>query len=256
VDAPPPLAPLLADPRSSALFLDFDGTLSPIVADPAEARPLPGVPGVLARLVGRFALVAIVSGRPLAFLAEALGPVPGLHVSGLYGLESAGPDGRGVVDPAAERWRPAVAEVAAAAAEQAPAGVGVEPKGLTVTLHWRSEPAAEAWVRGFAAGQMARTGLVAQPGRMALELRPPVALDKGTVVARLAPGHAAAAGFGDDLGDLPAFAALRALAAGGMAVACVAVVDAESPPEVAAAADVVVEGPVGALALLGRLAGD
>jgi len=88
---------------------------------------------------------------------------------------------------------------------------------------------------------------------MACELRPPVPTDKGTVVRDLAKGFSAVACFGDDLGDLPAFAALARLAGQGTAIARVAVVDPESPPEVAAAADLVVEGPAGALELLRRL---
>jgi trehalose 6-phosphate phosphatase len=130
----------------------------------------------------------------------------------------------------------------------------VEDKGLTVTVHWRRAPSAEVWARSFAVRTAERTGLLVQPGRMAVELRPPVAADKGAVVDRWGRGHRAVACFGDDLGDLPAFAALDRLAALGAAVARVAVVDGETPPEVAAAADVVVEGPGGALDLLGRLA--
>jgi trehalose 6-phosphate phosphatase len=89
---------------------------------------------------------------------------------------------------------------------------------------------------------------------MALEFRPPVKADKGTVVERLAPGHEAAACFGDDLGDLPAFRAVGDLADHGVAVARVAVVDPETPPEVVEAADVVVQGPGAALELLRQLA--
>jgi trehalose 6-phosphate phosphatase len=53
-----------------ALCLDFDGTLAPIVKNPDDARPLPGLLELLAALAGRFAAVALVSGRPAAFLAE------------------------------------------------------------------------------------------------------------------------------------------------------------------------------------------
>jgi hypothetical protein len=63
----------------------------------------------------------------------------------------------------------------------------------------------------------------------------------------------AVAVFGDDLGDLPAFDAVAELAAQGVAVARIAVVDAESATEVAAQADLVVEGPAGAVALLEQL---
>jgi trehalose 6-phosphate phosphatase len=255
-DVPAPLEPLRDRPAESALFLDFDGTLAPIVADPAGARPLPGVPAALERLAGRFSLVAVVSGRPVTYLAAALGPLEGVTVIGLYGMETAGPGGEGRLVPEAERWRPVVTEVTARALQGCPAGAGVEPKGLTVALHWRNRPDAQAWATAFARAEAAETGLIVQPGRMALELRPPIDTDKGTVVRRLGRGHAAVACFGDDLGDLPAFEALTTLAAGGAAVARVAVVDGETPPEVAAAADVVVEGTEGALRLLTVLAGD
>ncbi|MGH9090406.1 MAG: trehalose-phosphatase [Acidimicrobiales bacterium] len=253
-DLPAVLAPLGRRPGRAALFLDFDGTLAPIVPDPVTARPLPGVPGVLAALAARFALVAVVSGRPVAFLAEVLGRPAGVHLAGLYGMEVAGPGAEPRTTEAVAAWRPVVEDATVRAAAAAPAGVEIEAKGLTVTLHWRGRPEAEPWARRFAGDEAARTGLEAQPGRMALELRPPVAADKGTVVRDLAPGHDAAACFGDDLGDLPAFHALDELAAGGMAVARVAVVDPESPPEVAAAADLLVEGPARAVALLERLA--
>ena len=242
-------------PGESALFLDFDGTLAPIVDDPAAAVPLPGVPELLARLASRLGLVVVVSGRPVAYLAAVLGPPAGLQLAGLYGMERLGAGGVVEVDEGARRWRPVLAGVGGEARRAAPAGVVVEEKGLATTIHWRGNPGAEGWARSFAGEAMARTGLVGQPGRMALELRPPVPMDKGTVVDRLGPGHRAVACFGDDLGDLPAFAALDRLAAAGIAVARVAVVDDESPPEVAAAADVVVRGPREALALLGLLAG-
>jgi trehalose 6-phosphate phosphatase len=131
--------------------------------------------------------------------------------------------------------------------------LGVEPKGLTVTLHWRERPDLAPWAQRFATRTEAATGLVAQPGRMALELRPPIDADKGTVVSRLAVGHRAIACFGDDLGDLPAFRAVAALAAQGLPAVAVAVVDAEAPAVVAQAADVVVDGPTGAVALLRQM---
>jgi trehalose 6-phosphate phosphatase len=154
----------------------------------------------------------------------------------------------------AERWRPAVEEATQLARREAPPGTEVEAKGLTVTLHWRRAPEASGWAESVAR-RAAATGLVAQPGRMAVELRPPVGADKGTVVTRLAAGYRVVAFFGDDLGDLPAFAALDALAGAGATVAKVAVADEETAPEVSAAADLVVAGPPEAAALLDILAG-
>jgi trehalose 6-phosphate phosphatase len=129
----------------------------------------------------------------------------------------------------------------------------VEPKGLTVTLHWRNAPEAGPWVAALAAEEARQHGLRVYPGRMSLELRPPLEVDKGTVVRALAAGMRAVAVFGDDLGDLPAFEAVAALGAQGVAVARVAVIDAESDERVAAQADLVVQGPEGALRLLEQL---
>jgi trehalose 6-phosphate phosphatase len=81
-------------------------------------------------------------------------------------------------------------------------------------------------------------------------------IDKGTVVERLAAGCSAACFLGDDLGDLPAYAALARLAeVGGLSTVAVAVRDTEAAPEVAAAADLVVDGPDGAVAVLAWLDG-
>ena len=251
---PPALLPIIEQPDRSALFVDFDGTLAPIVEVPDEARPLPEVPRLLAGLAQRLGLVAVVSGRPAAFLRQHLGGASGVRLLGLYGLEWVDA-GRLVTHEDARRWRPMLAATAERARSSAPLGVRVEPKGLTVTLHWRGAPDTEAWVRGFCEDERRRVGLVAREARLSLELAPPVSVDKGTVVRSLASGFAAVACFGDDLGDLAAFEALDDLGAAGVAVARGAVVDAESPPAVAEAADVVVDWPLGAVALLARLLG-
>jgi trehalose 6-phosphate phosphatase len=146
-----------------------------------------------------------------------------------------------------------IAAAVAAARAEAPPGVYVEPKGLTVTLHWRHAPETGPWATAFAARQHEERDLRVYPGRMSLELRPPLNVDKGTVVRSLVGGMRAVAVFGDDLGDLPAFAAAAELAAQGIAVARIAVVDRESAAEVAAQADLVVEGPAGAVGLLDEL---
>lgn len=246
-------APLLADPAGSAVLTDFDGTLAPIVDDPEQAVPLPGAAEVLGRLASRYAAVGVVSGRPVRYLQERLGPVGGLLLAGLYGLERAR-DGEVEVLAEAQPWSEKVEGAAAAAERAAPAGVGVERKGLALTLHFRQAPHHRGWVERFAGEQAAATGLVAHPGRCSVELRPPVNADKGTVVAEVAGGRAAACYLGDDAGDQAAFAALDRLRRAGMFTLAVAVDSPEAPPGLLSAADVVVEGPAGALSFLAALA--
>jgi trehalose 6-phosphate phosphatase len=267
------LAPLLIDPSTTAVLTDFDGTLSPIVDRPEDARPLEGTIGVLDDLARRFAVVAVISGRPASFLVERLLPprpagappgadpsgtdTPGRRLSliGLYGLESAAADGTVIPLTAAVEWRTVVDQVAGRLRSAAPAGALVEQKGLAVTVHWRAAPEAEGWSRSAVADEASRSGLVAHAGRLSLELRPPLPVDKGSVADELVRGCTAACYLGDDLGDLPAFAALRRESArSGLVSVAVAVTDGESAPEVADAADLVVAGPARALALLGWLA--
>ena len=262
---------MLAQPASSAIVADYDGTLSPIVTDPAEARALEGAADVLTLLARRFGVVAVVSGRPVSFLAERLAPATGgpagsgpagsndrahgLRLVGLYGLEWADGDGGVTVHPEADRWRTAVDGAMGRLRSAAPPGVVVEGKGLAVTVHWRQAPEAAAWAAGAAAAESERSGLQAHPGRMSIELRPALDVDKGSATRGLVEGCSAACYLGDDLGDLPAFAALAELASRtGMATVSVAVVDGESDPQVAASADLTVSGPGEALALLEWLA--
>lgn len=256
--APPGLPPALERVRErgrdAALFLDYDGTMAPIVADPAGARPVAAVPELLERLAARLGLVAVVSGRPVGFLADTLRRPKGVHLAGVYGMEEVGADGSSSLAPGAEQWRGAVERVARAAVASAPPGAEVEDKGLALALHWRRAPDAETWARAVADDEGGRAGLVAQPGRMAIELRPPLDIDKGTVVRRLAVGYPVVACFGDDVGDLPAFRVLADLERHGVEVARVVVADAESPNELVGMADVVVQGPDEAVAMLEALA--
>jgi trehalose 6-phosphate phosphatase len=172
-------------------------------------------------------------------------------------MEWVGPDGTVHLDGEAVSWLPVVEDAAARLRSAAPDGILVEPKGSSVVVHWRRAPGAGEWVRQRVAEVEDSTGLVAHPGRLSIELRPPLAIDKGTVLRRLSDGCRAVCFLGDDLGDLPAFAELGRLSAvDGLATLGVAAVDTETAPEVVAAADLVVAGPQGALAVLEVLAGD
>jgi trehalose 6-phosphate phosphatase len=254
VPIPPALRVLTADPGASALFTDFDGTLAFIVPDPADAVPAPGAEAALSRLAERLRVVGVVSGRPVSFLRRRLaGAGNRVHLAGVYGLEWM--EGERVLHlPEAEPWRAPAEEVADAARASAPPGVGVELKGSAVAVHWRQAPDAGPWAREFARRWAKASGLRLQEGRMAVELRPPLPVDKGAVVTRVASGCSAVCFVGDDVGDLAGFAALDDLARRGTRTVRVAAAGEESPDELVAAADVVVDGPEGAVALLAGLA--
>ena len=257
-DWPDRLALWHRNPGQAGVFTDFDGTLAAIVDDPARAAPLPGATETLEALAARYRRVAVISGRPVDYLLGQLGRASGVLLVGLYGLERAtGGDATAVqVLPDATRWRATVDRVAQAAQAAAPAGVGVEPKGLAVTLHFRTAQEHSGWAERWVEAQARSTGLVVHPGKKSVELRPPVKADKGTVVAELAHGLEAVCFLGDDRGDLPAFQVLDQLAGAGVEVLKVAVDSDEAPAELLAAADLTVDGPAGAVQLLRQLAGD
>ena len=250
LDTGNPLAALRRDPATAGIFSDFDGTLSPIVDDPELAEPVAGVPRLLAKLARRYAVVAVVSGRPVAFLAARL-PASVL-LAGLYGLEVQR-HGERQIDPEAERWRAVVSAAAARLRAVVPSGVVVEPKGLSVTCHYRTNPSLEPQVMALAQEVAAATGLVARTGRKSVELLPPIRTDKGTVIRKWAADLHSACYLGDDLGDLAAFRALDELATRGISTARIAVRSDEAPVELLQAADVIVDGPEGAAGLLRTL---
>ena len=244
------LAPLRAAPERTAVLLDFDGTVSPIVDEPEAARPLAGVPELLGRIAERYAVVAVISGRPVEFLQRWL--PPSVVLSGIYGLEVVRASVR-EDHPSAAAWREVIDDVGAVSRARGPRGMRVENKGLSLTLHYREAPGIERDVRAWATQQAARVGLTLRAARRSVELHPPIDTDKGTAVRALVGDLAAACFLGDDIGDLPAFDALDELAAAGRSTLKVAVRSEEAPPEMLARADLVVDGPRGANDLLVRL---
>jgi trehalose 6-phosphate phosphatase len=245
---------LAARPREAAVFVDFDGSISAIVDDPADARVLPAARDALAGLVGVIATVGVVSGRPVEFLGRAI-DLPGLTLVGQYGLERM-VDGRPVVDARAEPYLDAVAGAADDAERELPDLLVERKAGVAVTVHWRTAPDRESEGVAVVDRIARRHGLTVYTTKMARELRPPVPADKGTAVEALLDDVAAACFAGDDRGDLDAFAALERLASAGRIEHAVriAVGSAEVPAELVAQADLVVDGPGGLASLLEQLA--
>jgi trehalose 6-phosphate phosphatase len=241
------LAPFRAAPPRAGIFVDFDGTLSPIVVDPAQAVALPDAGPTLAALAAVYGVVAVVSGRPVSYLLDHVPPGP--RLCGLYGLEQV-VDGEVVVHPGAPDWRTVIDEVADVATIDGPEDIEVEHKGLSLTLHYRRHPGAGEAATRWAEGIAISTGLHVRRAKMSVELHPPVAVDKGTVVLDLADQLDAACYVGDDVGDLPAFDALDRLSARGLTVLRVAVHTSEADPELVERADLLVDGPGGCLTFL------
>ncbi|AXO33202.1 trehalose-phosphatase [Micromonospora sp. B006] len=231
--------------RDVVLFFDFDGTLAPVDDDPTAVRPAPNVLTALEALAPHVRRIAIVSARPVDFLRDHLGGLSGIDLYGLYGLEHSHSGGETVTEPAALPWVPTMSELAEQARAELPPGALVEFKRLSVALHWRTAPQLGELVQEWGRAQAERLGLRAQPGRMVLELKPPVDRDKGMVIGETVRDAGGAWYFGDDVSDIKAFAALRARAAAdpGFLGVCVAVANPETGHEVADAADLTLDSP-------------
>ena len=253
----------------SAVVTDIDGTISAIAATPAEATVDPGAKAALELLTRRLAAVAVVSGRAPQDGAVMVG-LPELTYVGNHGLERIA-RGESWTHPTAAAAQPAIAaalaeiETAARAAVDAPWLI-VENKGVTGTIHYRLAPdpaMAVALLEPLARDAAERHGLRLTLGRMIFELRPPLAVNKGTAIRELAEdlGLRGIVFFGDDVTDVDAFRALRELrAAGDAATLRVGVLGPDTAPAVLAEIDLSVTGvPACAATLLtlaARLADD
>ncbi len=246
-----PFEPFRADPSRSAVITDYDGTLAPIVDDPGAASPFPGTVDALHRLATSYALVGVVSGRPVEFLVSQVGE-DDLWLCGLYGLESSWRGARSQ-PPEAIGWREVVRDSVRRAT--AVFGAAVEDKGLSLTVHFRTSPELGPEVRAWAQIEGDRSGLQPRQAKASIELHPPLPVDKGTAIVAAVADLTAVCFIGDDVGDLPAFDALDVLAATGVHTVRVAVETTEAPVDLLARADVVVAGGAGVLGVLEALAG-
>jgi trehalose-phosphatase len=232
------LARIAEEPGEAAIFLDVDGTLAPIVERPEDARVPEETRAELQRLVRRYALVSCVSGRMGSDAAEVVG-VEGIAYVGEHGLE---------LEPEAAAWADRVHAFAASVAWP-----DEEVKRLTTSLHYRSaeDPEAAEVALTRVAERALVEGLRPRWGRMVLEIRPPVAADKGTAVRRLLDLHGLERALyaGDDRTDLDGFHGLDGIEH----AVRVAVASTEGPEELGRAADLVVGSTAALLELLRQL---
>jgi trehalose 6-phosphate phosphatase len=203
----------------TALFLDLDGTLAPIADRPDDVAPDPRRTRLLERLLERLdGRLAVVSGRTLEDIDRILeGRV--IAVAAVHGLQMRTPSGE-VHAPQAHPALPRAIAAFRAFAARDP-GLIVEPKGLSVALHFRLAPGCAAAAHACARQVAAETGLARQDGDMVEELRTPGA-SKGESIAafmRQAPFRGARPVFlGDDATDEAGFRAAQALKGLGVAV--------------------------------------
>jgi trehalose 6-phosphate phosphatase len=234
---PPPLVELARMPERSAILLDIDGTLAPIVADPAASTVPEETRTELRRLAAKYALVGCLTGRTREKAREIV-QVDEIEYIGEHGLELA---------DEAERWLPALDRLSGSVSWP------VERKRLTAAFHYRTAPdeAAAVAVLEQVARAAEAEGLVARWGRKVLELRPPVDAHKGTAVVHLLErrGIDRALFAGDDLTDLDGFGAMEQLEHG----VKIAVASPEGPAELRERADVVVADPAELRELLRQL---
>lgn len=247
--------------------VDFDGTLSPIVPDPAQAHIHPDGPAALGELGRVVRAVAVITGRPAAQVvelgrleevADQLGDAGEVLVLGQYGNQRWDSRSRTVESPEPPEQLAAFRDRLPALLEETDAADAfVEDKGLAIAVHTRRLPdprAAYERVRPVLEQAASELGLGAEPGRNVVEVRAP-GMHKGLAVQEVAE-QTQASGFvfvGDDLGDLEAFRAVEELRADGMPTLLVCSAS-EEEAALAERADVVVDGPGGVMRLLTELA--
>ena len=261
------LEPLRADPAHSAVLLDIDGTLAPIVRHAVDAHVPEATRTLLIEISRRYGLVGCVSGRRAATARQivSIGSIAyvGNHGGELLRTGAIRPE----LDPDMSAWSERVRAFAARAytPELQRARVRSEDKDAIAAFHWRGAPdeeAAATLVHEIAA-RAEQEGFLVHWGRKVLEVRPPVALGKGLGLTALLRSAAASDGAeiavalyaGDDTTDIDAFDALHSLVADGtlQCAVCVAVGSEETPPALREGADIVIDGQAGVRGLLEAL---
>ena len=257
------LAPLKAAPDRSAILLDVDGVLAPIVQHADDAHMPESTRRPLIEVARRYGVVACVSGRR-ASDARRIVSLGSIAYLGSHGSEVLMP---GAVAPEIDRelqaWTRRVQAFTRDAYDERlrRLRVRLEDKEAIAALHWRGVPdeeEAESAVREVAEAAE-KAGFTPHWGRKVLEIRPPVRIDKGAgIVAMLRNRDLAGALYvGDDATDIDAFHGLSELVEMGRLGTAVriGVRSDEGPSALQREADAMVDGTDGVRELLQALLG-
>jgi trehalose-phosphatase len=201
------------------IMLDIDGTLAPTAPRPELAEVPVETRRALAALARHPGVtVVVVSGRSASEARRMVAVAP-IWVIGNHGAERIDPHGQREVDEKVAPWADAIADAAARLMEYVPGvhGTLLEDKRWTLSVHYRAaDPAVVPEVRATVTRVATELGLVVRDGKQVIEVRPPVAVDKGSAVLDLAQRlgglepDASVLYAGDDETDEDAFRALRA----------------------------------------------
>jgi len=211
------LAAKMSEVARTAVFLDYDGTLTPIVGSPEQARLSDEMRATLLRLVERCD-VAVISGRDLEDVRSLIG-VDALYYAGSHGYEAVGPGGAHWLLGRGEEHLPLLDHAETALHERLDGidGVLIERKRFSVAVHFRlAAPEAEETVSDAVDAVVSRHGgLRRSEGKKVIEVQPDVDWHKGKAVEWLAghmgldPGDSLIVFVGDDLTDENAFESLQ-----------------------------------------------
>jgi trehalose 6-phosphate phosphatase len=217
------------------LITDVDGTISPIVDVPDEARVTPRNLELLAALETCLSLTAVVSGRAAEDVHQRVG-LPGLVYVGNHGMET-WQDGEVNILPAADAYRDNLLAAAPEVKSILRKGMRLEDKGATLSVHYRQTREPEKIAKELSPAMQSiaeKHGLNLTQGRMVFEFRPPVKIDKGTAFEELVETYQLEAAFylGDDTTDVAAFNAARQLREMGKCLAYGLGVESQGTPQV------------------------
>lgn len=228
------------------LVTDVDGTISPIVDDPDAAQVTPRNRELLHSLRAHLTLVAVISGRTVTDVRNKVN-VPGLVYIGNHGLEW-WVNNRVERSPDVQQYRPAIeAALHLLQAEQVE-GMFIENKDATLSVHYRTTPnphTVETTFFPIVKRIATEHGLKVFKGRMVFELRPPIAINKGSAFRQIVEQYQldAALYLGDDTTDADALTMARQLRQEGSCHALgMAVLSEDTPDVVRESADLSLSG--------------